>query len=200
MNYAALSQMIPDGCENAETSFVAHIPDFVKAAEQRIYQAVQLPATRKRSTGTATAGNRYLTVPTDFLAAFAASIVDAGTYYNMQFRDVDWLRAAYPEPAAVGVPLYYGLIDDTTFLLSKTPAVSYVVELHYYYKPSSIVDTGTSWLGTNFDNVLFWGSMVQAYLYLKGEDELVKSYDAQFKEGLSLLKSVGDDASKKRLV
>jgi len=84
--------------------------------------------------------------------------------------------------------------------LSKTPAVSYVVELHYYYKPSSIVDTGTSWLGNNFDNVLFWGSMVQAYLYLKGEDELVKSYDAQFKEGLSLLKSVGDDASKKRLV
>lgn len=200
MNYAALSQMIQDGCENVETSFVTHIPDFVKAAEQRIYQAVQLPATRKRSTGTATAGNRYLTVPTDYLAAFSASVVSAGTYYNMLYRDVDWLRAAYPEPASTGLPLYYGLIDDTTFLLSKTPDVSYVVELHYYYKPSSIVDTGTSWLGTNFDNVLFWGSMVQAYLYLKGEQDLLEKYDAQFKEGLSLLKSVGDDASKMRLV
>lgn len=200
MNYAELSQMIQDACANAETTFVTHIPDFVHAAEQRIYQAVQIPALRKHSSLSTVAGNRYVDTPNDYLAAFAAAIVISGVYTEMQYRDVDWLRAAYPDPTATGTPQYYGLYGYDKFVLSKTPATIATMELHYYYKPTSIVSASTSWLGDNFDSVLFWGAMVQAYIYMKGDADMLTHYDNQFKTGLLVLKETGDGASKERKV
>lgn len=200
MNYAELVTAIEDTCQTTETSFVAHIPDFVRTAEQRIYNAVQLPNLRKHSTGAMTLGNRYLSAPTDFLSAFAMAVRAPTTdlYTEMQYRDVDWLREAYPDPAATGIPAYYALWDDNTFLLSKTPDVAYNVELHYYYKPTSIVSASTTWLGTNFDSVLLYGALVQAYIYQKGEADMVTLYENQFKEGLALLKTVADGKSRER--
>jgi len=161
---------------------------------------VQLPNLRKHSTGAMTLGNRYLSAPTDFLSAFAMAVRAPTTdlYTEMQYRDVDWLREAYPDPAATGIPAYYALWDDNTFLLSKTPDVAYNVELHYYYKPTSIVSASTTWLGTNFDSVLLYGALVQAYIYQKGEADMVTLYENQFKEGLALLKTVADGKSRER--
>ena len=202
MNYAALLTAIQDGAENTETSFVTHIPDFVHAAEQIIYQAVQLPASRKHVSGVATTNTRYLTAPTDFIAAFAAAVIapTTGIYTEMQFRDVDWLRSVYPDPASYGVPEYYGLWNSTTFLLSKTPAAGYTIEMHYYGMPESIVTASTTWVGNNFDSVLYNGAMYHACVYLKEEEGLLKTYSELFKEGLVVLKATGDNASKERKV
>lgn len=202
MNYAALVTAIEDFCQSTETSFVTHIPDFVKMAEQEIYNAVQLPNLRKHVTGVTTASNRYLTAPTDFLAAFTAAVLTpvTGIYNEMMFRDVDWMREAFPDPASTGVPKYYGLWDSATFVLSATPAAAYTVEMHYYYKPTSIVTSSTSWVGDNFDMVLLYGSLVHAYTYQKGEKELTERYKELFKEGLVVLSAVGDDKSKERKV
>ena len=202
MNYAALVIAIQDYVENSETTFVTHIPDFVHTVEQKVYQAVQLPALRKHSTGTATIGNRYMTVPTDYLSAFAAAVIApvTGAYSEMLYRDVDWMRAAVPDPAVAGSPDYYGLWDSTTFLLSKTPDAAYVIELHYYYKPTSIVSSSTSWLGDNFDTVLLYGSLVEAYTYLKGEADLIARYQAAFVDAVAMIRPVGDSASKERKV
>ena len=202
MNYADLLTAIQDGCENTESSFVTHIPDFVHAAEQVIYQAVQLPISRKHVTGLATENSRYLTAPTDFIAAFSAAVITPGTgeYHQMQFRDVDWIRSAYPEPSVTGMPDYYGVWNSTTFLLSKTPAAGYTIELHYYGMPTSIVSASTSWIGDNFDSVLYAGAMFYAQTYLKGEADVLKLFADTFKEGLLVLKAAGDNTSKERKI
>lgn len=193
MNYAELSQAIQDYTENDEATFVSNIPNFVRNAEEIIYTNVQLPALRKNMSGNVSASNRYLTLPTDFLAPYALLITGTGANQTaLLFKDVEWLREAFPDPTVTGVPKYYALFDNTTVLLARTPASNYEAEIHYYYHPESIVTAGTSWLGDNFDQVLLWGSLVNAYLYMKGEKDLIEFYDGQFKQGLSMLKKLGD--------
>lgn len=194
MNYAQLSQLIQDYCETTESSFVANIPTFVQVAEERIYNTVQLPAIRKNVTGTMTAGNQYLSLPDDWLANFSLAVITPVTLAQSYLinKDVNFIRECYPPPNSSGAPQYYAIFDDNTLILGPTPDVSYGVEMHYYYYPESIVTAGTSWLGNNFESVLLYGCLREAYLYQKGEADVTTYYENKYLEALNLLKQLGD--------
>ena len=179
---------------------------FIEQAEQRIYNSVQFPSLRKNVVGTVTAANKYLTCPDDFLATYSLAVVDGtGAYEYLLNKDVNFIRQAYPNPTTdVGIPKYYALFgpnvtnsvitDELSFIVGPTPDAAYNVELHYYYYPESIsvASDGRTWLGDNFDTVLLYGSLVEAYTYMKGEQDLITLYDAKYKEALALAKRLGD--------
>ena len=194
MNYSQLSQLIQDYCETTEASFVANIPTFVQVAEERIYNSVQLPAIRKNVTGTMTSGNKYLSLPDDWLAAFSLAVIAPVTQAQTFLidKDVNFVRECYPDPSTAGVPQYYAIFDDNTLILGPTPNANYGVEMHYYYYPQSIVTAGTSWLGDNFETVLLYGCLREAYIYQKGESDVVAYYENKYLESLNLLKQLGD--------
>ena len=200
MNYAALSTAIQNYTENYEDSFVASIPTFVQQAEQRIYNTIQFPSLRKNVTGSTSSSNKYLSCPTDFLSVYSMAVFPTGGDYTYLLnKDVNFIREAYPSPTDTGTPKYYALFGpqsaneaELTFLLGPTPDASYNVELHYFYYPTSIVTAGTSWLGDNFDKVLLYGSLVEAYRYMKGEQDMMAYYDTAYKEALALAKRLGD--------
>lgn len=199
MNYAQLVQLIQDYCENTEQSFVDNIPNFVQVAEERIYNTVQLPAIRKNVTGTMTTGNKYLSLPTDWLATFSMAVIDPVTNEQtfLLDKDVNFIREAYPSPTSTGQPVYYAIFDDDTTIIGPTPDKNYGVELHYYYYPESIVTAGTSWLGDNFETVLLYGCLREAYLYMKGESDIVTFYENKYLESLNLLKQLGDGKNRR---
>ena len=194
MNYSQLSTLIQEYCESTEQSFVANIPTFVQLAEERIYNSVQLPAILKNVTGTTTNGNQYLSLPSDWLSTFSMAVIDPVTqdYEYLLNKDVNYIRAAYPFPATSGKPAYYAIFDDTSMLLGPTPNAVYTIELHYYYYPASIVNVGTSWLGNNFETVLLYGSLREAYTYLKGAEDMMAHYENKYQEALGQLKRLGD--------
>lgn len=200
MNYAQLSAAIQEYCQSTEASFVANIPTFVKQAEKRIYNMVQFPALRKNMTGSTAASNKYLACPDDFLAPYSLAVILAdGSYEYLLNKDVNFIRESYPTPTSTGTPAYYALfgsrsdnLNELTFILGPTPNNVYSMELHYFYYPASIVDAGTSWLGDNFDPVLLYGSLVEAYTYLKGDPDLMTQYENKYKEAILLAKRLGD--------
>lgn len=194
MNYTQLVAEINSYTENQfETT---DINTFIEQAEQRIYNTVQLPAIRKNVTGVTTAGNKYLTCPADWLATFSLAVVDGdGNYQYMLNKDVNFIRASYPAPTDEGLPEYYAVFDQNTFIMGPTPDDDYTVELHYYYYPESIVTANTTWLGDNFDSALLYGALLEAATYLKesGTDQdMIKVYQARYDEAMSLLKMLGD--------
>jgi hypothetical protein len=200
MNYTELSANIQAYTENTEADFVAEIPVFVKQAEQRIYNTVQFPSIRKNVVGVTSTSNKYLSCPSDFLAVYSMAVIDAtGVYEYLLNKDVNFIRQAYPQPTDTAIPKYYALfgpqsanVDELSFILGPTPDAIYNVELHYYYYPPSIVTSGTSWLGDNFDSVLLYGSLVEAYTYMKGEQDIMTFYNAKYQEALGLAKRLGD--------
>jgi hypothetical protein len=205
MNYAALSAAIQAYTENTEADFVANIPVFVTQAEQRIYNSVQFPSIRKNVTGVTTANNKYLQCPLDFLAVYSMAVIKAdGSYEYLLNKDVNFIRQAYPLPTDTDTPRYYALFgpavsgatisDELSFILGPTPNTSYSVELHYYYYPESITVAadGQTWLGDNFDSVLLYGSLVEAYTYMKGEQDMMALYNGKYQEALALAKRLGD--------
>jgi hypothetical protein len=200
VNYAALSTAIQDYTENYEASFVANIPVFVQQAEQRIYNTIQFPSLRKNVTGLVSPSNKYLSCPNDFLAVYSMAVFPTGgEYIFLLNKDVNFIREAYPQPTDTGTPKYYALfgpqsslLTELTFILGPTPDAAYNVELHYFYYPESIVTSGTSWLGDNFDTVLLYASLVEAYTYMKGEQDMMALYDTKYKEALTLAKRLGD--------
>jgi hypothetical protein len=203
MNYTELSAAVQDYTQNYESEFVANIPLFVKQAEQRIYNTVQFPSLRKNVTGTTSTNNKYLSCPGDFLAVYSMAVVDTdGAYEFLLNKDVNFIRQAYPTPTSTGIPKYYALFGPTvasgvitnelSFLFGPTPNNTYTVELHYYYYPESIVTAGTTWLGDNFDSVLLYGTLVEAYTFMKGETDMMQLYDGKYKEALALAKRLGD--------
>jgi hypothetical protein len=200
MNYTQLKAAIIAYTENQDASFEAEIPVFVQQTEQRVYNSVQFPSLRKNVTGTTTASNKYLACPNDFLAPYSLAVIDAlGAYEYLLNKDVNFIRQAYPTPNSTGLPKYYALFgtqtndpNELSFILGPTPDSSYGVELHYFYYPTSIVDAGTSWLGDNFDSVLLYGSLIEAYTYMKGEQDMLTLYNQKFMEALALAKRLGD--------
>jgi hypothetical protein len=205
MDYTALKDAIQAYTENTEADFIAEIPVFVTQAEQRIYNSVQFPSIRKNVTGVTTAGNKYLQCPLDFLAVYSMAIVDgtleSGTYEYLLNKDVNFIRQAYPQANDTAIPRYYALFgprsdneDELTFILGPTPDTTYNVELHYYYYPESITVAahGRTWLGDNFDSVLLYGSLVEAYTYMKGETDMMGLYNQKYQEALGLAKRLGD--------
>jgi len=205
MNYTQLKAAIQAYTENTETNFVANIPVFVTQAEQRIYNSVQFPSIRKNMTGIVSTTTPYLSAPSDYLATYSLAVIDAdGNYEYLLNKDVNFIRQAYPSASDVGLPRYYALFgpsvtgstisDYLTFILGPKPDDDYTVELHYYYYPESITVAadGQTWLGNNFDSVLLYGSLVEAYTYMKGEQDMMQLYNTKFMEALALAKRLGD--------
>jgi len=204
MTYNELVIAVSDYCENTFPTVDMNI--MIKQAEQRIYNTVQFPSLRKNVTGSVTTSNKYLSCPTDFLSTYSLAVIDAtGAYEYLLNKDVNFIRQAYPNPTSdTGIPKYYALFGPTvntstitnelSFIVGPTPDASYSVELHYYYYPESITVTasGQTWLGDNFDTVLLYGSLVEAYTYMKGEPDIMAFYDGKYKEALGLAKRLGD--------
>jgi hypothetical protein len=263
MNYTELRDAIEAYTNNTDVDFIAEIPVFVRQAEQRIYNSVQIANLRKNVTGALTTGNKYLACPNDFLSAYSLAIYPQasttatgtagqftitvvstanivagmyatgtgiatgaivtlivgstitlslantgavsgfvgfqGDYTYLLNRDVNFIREVYPNPIFQALPKYYAIfgpttndVNELTFIVGPTPDLDYKAELHFYYYPESIVTAGTSWLGDNFDSVLLYGSLVEAYTWMKGEQDLMAIYDGKYKEALMLLKNLGD--------
>jgi len=199
MNYATLVQKIQEYCESSEQSFVANIPTFVQLAEERIYNSVQIPAIRKNQIGTLTINNKYLTLPGDWLSTFSLTVIDPVTNAQefLLDKDVNFIRQSYPDPDDTGKPKYYAIFDDNTLILGPTPDLNYQVEMHYYYYPQSIVTASNTWLGDNFETVLLYGSLREAYTYLKGEADMMQYYEQKYQESLQLLTRLGDGLNRR---
>jgi hypothetical protein len=204
MNYTELTTAIQDYTEN--TFSAEQLATFVTQAEERVFNTVQFPSLRKNVTGTLTANNKYLSSPSDFLAAYSLAVIDnTGVYEFLLNKDVNFIRQAYPSPTSTGLPRYYALFGPTTtagnppeitnelsFILGPTPDASYSVELHYFYYPVSISVAGTSWLGDNYSPVLLYGSLVEANTFMKGEVDMTTLYENKYKEALAQAKRLGD--------
>jgi hypothetical protein len=202
VNYVELSAAIQDYTQNYEQTFVANIPVFVTQTEERIYNTVQLPPLRKNVTGLIQTGNKYLAAPQDFLSVFSLALIDGdGNFEYLLNKDVNFLRAAYPNPADTGTPKYYAIFgpevvnrtptNELSLIVAPTPDVSYDVELHYYYYPQSITTLGTSWLGDNYSPALLYGALVEAYIFMKGEQDMMAYYDKKFQDALGQLNRLG---------
>ena len=203
MNYAALVSALkaytendfPDTAGSGGLTSTQQINIFIQEAEQRILNAVQLLDLRKNVTGNCTTGNNYLSVPSDWLANFSLAVIDSsGNYSYLLNKDVNFIRESFPntDTASRGQPTHYAFFDQNSYLLGPTPDQNYSVELHYFYYPPSIVTAGTSWLGDNFDSVLLYGSLLEAYTFMKGEADVIAGYQKRYDEALALLKELGE--------
>ena len=190
MNYTELKANVEDICEQTFTADQHSM--FAQQAEQKIYNTVQLPALRKNQTGTLTASNKYLTMPTNMLYVYSLAIISGSDYIYLLDKDSNFIREAYPNPATTGIPKHYAIFDSDTFIVGPTPNANFSVELHFAYYPESIVTAGTTWLGTNFDSALLNGALVAAIRFQKGEADMVKLYTEQYIQALALLKTLGD--------
>jgi len=198
MDYAELRTAVQNYCENTFTD--VDFAEMTKLAEQKIYNSVQLPSLRKNVTGALTATNKYLALPDDFLSVFSLAVIDAlGAYSYLINKDVNFIREAYPVPTDTGAPKYYAIfgpdsatLQELTLILGPTPSDGLSAELHYFYYPVSIVTAGTSWVGDNFDSVLFNAVMVEAIRFMKGEPDMIMLYSDAYKQSLTLLKNLGD--------
>ena len=193
MNYTQLVNEIQSYTEN--TFQTVDINTFITQAEQRIYNSVQLPALRKNVTGSLTAGNKYLAIPTNWLSTFSLAVINANNeYLYLLNKDVNFIRQSFPDTDSdfYGEPQYYAVFDNSAFIVGPTPDASYDVELHYFYYPESITTAGTSWLGDNFSSVLLYGSLLEAYQYMKGEQDVMAGYQKRYDDAMVLLKQLGD--------
>ena len=190
--YDELKQAIQDYTENTETTFVNNLDIFIKNAEERILKIAQLEVFRKNQSGALTASNQYLALPSDYLAPFSLSITNGSSKDFILFKDVNFVQSFNPNAATTGVPRYYAQFDIDNFILGPTPDDSYVVELHYFYYPPSIVTAGTSWLGDNFDPPLLYGSLIEAHTFMKGEPDVIAQYEKQYNDAMAMLKQLSE--------
>lgn len=208
MNYTELAAAIraytendfPDTIGTGGLTSDEQINTFIQEAEQRIFNTVQLLDLRKNVTGNCTAGNKYLSVPTDWLANFSLAVVDTdGRYEYLLNKDVSYIRQAFPNPSTSGLPTHYAYFDQNSYILGPTPDDDYTVELHYFYYPQSITTAGTSWLGDNFDSVLLYGSLLEAYTFMKGEQDIIAGYQKRYDDAMALLKQLGEGKNRQDL-
>lgn len=194
--YSQLKQALQDYLETSESTFVSNLPLFIRLSEERILKNVQLSLFRKNVTANAVIGDQFLSCPTDFLAPFSLSYTDGGNdKVFTEFKDVSFVQEYAPDTALRGAPKYYAQFDNENFILGPAPNSAYPMELHYFYRPASLTagsDSGTTWLSINAELTLFYGAMVEAYLFLKGEVDLMASYDKRFQESLVGLKMLGE--------
>jgi hypothetical protein len=193
MNYSQLVTEIQSYVE--DTFQTADINTFITQAEQRIYNSVQLPALRKNVTGTLTAGNKYLAIPSNWLSTFSLAVINPNNeYLYLLNKDVNFIRQSFPDTDSdfYGEPQYYAVFDNNAFIVGPTPDTSYNVELHYFYYPESITTAGTSWIGDNFSSVLLYGSLLEAYTYMKGEQDVIAQYQKRYDDAMQLLIQLGD--------
>jgi hypothetical protein len=192
--FTTLKTAIQDYTQNSETTFNSQLSRFIINAEERIFKECQLDNFRQYSQGTSTQDNKFLSKPSDFLAPFSLSVISASKNEFLLYKHTTFLQDYTPNPSTTGLPLYYADWDNTTFLMAPTPDDNYTMEIHYYYRPVSITSAadGTSWLGTNAELAMLYGSLVEAYTFMKGEKELLDFYNARFMESLQWLKNLGE--------
>jgi hypothetical protein len=195
MTYGELKQAVQDYTENDETTFVNNIPLFIRLTEERILKSVQLNLFQKNQFGNMTTGNQYLAAPTDFLAPFSLSIDVSGDAEFLLFKDLDFVQTYTPDPTTTGQPKYYAQFDVDNFILAPSPDANYTVDIHYLYRPTSLTagaDSGTSWLSENAEISLLYGSLIEAYTFMKGDPNLMQMYNQRYMEGISRLKNLGE--------
>jgi hypothetical protein len=195
MTYGELKQAIQDYTENDETTFVNNLPLFIRLAEERILKSVQLNLFQKNQFGNMTSGNEYLAAPSDFLAPYSLSIDVSGSKEFLLFKDLDFVQTYTPDATTTGQPRYYAQFDVDNFIIAPTPDANYTVDIHYLYRPASLTagsDSGTSWLSTNAEITLLYGSLIEAYTFMKGQPDLMAMYNQRFGEGLMRLKNLGE--------
>jgi hypothetical protein len=194
--YDQLKQAIQDYTENDETSFVTNLPLFIRQAEERILKNVQLSLFRKNVSGALTSSNKYLACPSDFLAPYSLSFVNSDSdHVFLDFKDVDFVQSFNPDATTTGNPRYYAVFDINNFVLGPTPDSNYAVELHYFYRPTSLTagaGSGTTWLSENAELALLYGSLIEAYIYMKGEQDVMAQYEKRFAEAITGLKMFGE--------
>jgi len=190
-----LTASIQEWTQNDEATFVAEIPFFIKNAEERIFKVVDLDFFRKNATGSMTSGNKFLQKPSDYLASFSLSYVNSSSQnvFLLQ-KDVNYIQEFTPNSSTTGSPRFYSSFDVDNFIVAPTPDSDYSVELHYYYRPASLTtdDNGTTWISTNAPDALLYGSLIEAYTFMKGENDLIQLYTARFTEAMSRLKIYGE--------
>ena len=189
-----LKQSVQDWTENDETTFVNELDFFIKNAEERIFKTVDLDYFRKNVEGTATSGNKFLQKPVDYLATFSLSLVSSGSNIFLLQKDVNFIQEYNPDPTVTGTPKYYAQFDVSNFILAPTPNADFAVELHYYYRPTSLTTdpNGTTWISTNAPDALLYGTLVEAYTFMKGEKDILDLYNGRFLESLARLKNYAE--------
>ncbi len=193
--YAQLKTAIQDYTENDETSFVNNLPLFIRMAEERILKGVQLNLFQKNQSGVMATGNEYLAAPTDFLAPFSLSIDVSGAKEFLLFKDLDFIQTYNPNSTTTGQPQYYAQFDVDNFIIAPTPDSNYTVDIHYLYRPASLTvgtDSGTSWLSENAELTLLYASLIEAYTYMKGDQNLMQLYNQRYMESMARLKNLGE--------
>ena len=198
LNYTQLVAEVQSYTENQFST--DDINTFIKQAEERIYNTVQLPDLRKNYVGTTTIGNKYLTPPSDWLATYSLAVVNTSNEYTYLLnKDVNFIRESFPDTDAAfyGQPQYYAIFDDNSFILGPTPDANYTVELHYFYYPTSIVTASTTWLGNNFSSALLYGTLLEAAAYMKEDADVLQNYTQRYTEALSMLKQLGDGKNRR---
>ena len=192
---ATLKTAIQDYTDNSETSFVTNLPNFIKGAEEKIFKSVDLDYFRKNVTSAFTSSDQFLTIPSDYLASFSLQITTSGSESFLLQKDVNFLREYTPSASTTGVPKYYSRFDVDNFIVSPTPDSNYALELHYYYRPASITagaDGGTTWISTNAPFALLYGSLIEAYYYMKGEPDVLAQYEKNYVFYIERLKDLGE--------
>ena len=189
--YATLVQAIKDWTEYDEPTFNQNIDTFIRNCEERIIYAAQMEVFRKNVSGSCSSGNQYLAAPSDYLSPYSLSVTVSGSKVFLLNKDTEYVQE-YNPAGATGIPKYYALFDVDNFILAPVPASSYTAELHYYYRPESIVTAGTTWLGTYAEQAMLYGCLSEAYTYMKGEDTLQQKYENRFIESVSRLKNLGE--------
>ena len=192
---ATLKTAIQDYTDNSETIFVNNLNNFIKAAEEKIFKSVDLDIFRKNVTSALTSSDQFLTVPSDYLASFSLQITTSGSESFLLQKDVNYLREYTPAASTTGLPKYYARFDENNFMLAPTPDSNYTIELHYYYRPTSItagVDSGTTWISTNAPFALLYGSLIEAYTFMKGETDVIQNYNNTYLQYMERLKDLGE--------
>jgi len=202
--YAELKTAIQDFTENTESSFVSNIPLFIRIAEERILKIVQLDLFKKNATASFTANNEYLALPSDFLAPFSLSYTYNGSTRFMEFKDVSFVQeySQYHAQASSvsareysGLPEYYAVFDIANMIISPVSDIAYPVELNYFYRPASLTvgaESAKTWLSENAELTLLYGALIEAYIFMKGEADVMSMYEKRYQESLIGLKLLGE--------
>ena len=193
--YATLKTAIQNYTQNDETSFVTNLPIFIRLTEERILKSVQLNIFQKNVSGSMSSSNQYLASPSDFLVPFSLNITNSNNYEYLQFKSLEFVNTYNPNSSTTGTPRYYAQFDVDYFILAPTPNANFTVNLSYFYRPNSLTagaDSGTTWLSENAEIALLYGSLLEAYTYMKGEPDLISLYNSRFLEALGRLKDLGE--------
>src|SRR5215467_2191284 len=197
MNYVELRAAIQNYAQDFEASFVENVDLFIRLAESRVLLRVRLPNFRKDATAAATPGNNLLATPSDFLAPDSLIAEGPDGLSVLLNKDSEFIDECYPNLRAVGLPRFYCYLNQSSIKLGPAPDLPYNMRMGYFFQPPSIVETSVSWLGDHFSHALLTGSLVEAAIYMKSEDNLFARYFQMFEKDLAMDQEYAKGRTKK---